>query len=123
MLREARNDRAGSAVMDAAPVESVIFYCRPGCGFCAVLRRRLRHAGLAVIEVNIWEDPAAAAFVRSVAGGNETVPTVVVGRRALVNPAARQVLDAVRAEAPHLPPATLPSRPRACRWWWRTKPR
>ena len=32
-------------------------------------------------EVNIWKDPAAAAFVRSVADGNETVPTVTVAGR------------------------------------------
>ena len=29
-------------------------------------------------RVNIWRDPDAAARVRAAAGGNETVPTVVV---------------------------------------------
>jgi hypothetical protein len=51
-------------------------------------------------EVNIWEDPSAAAFVRSVAGGNETVPTVTVGGRSFVNPSAETVLDAARELAP-----------------------
>jgi hypothetical protein len=49
--------------------------------------------------VNIWEDPEAAAFVRSVARGNETVPTVTVGDVALVNPSVgelQRVLDAGR---------------------------
>jgi mycoredoxin len=32
-----------------------------------------------MVEINIWEDPQAAARVRSVANGNETVPTVFVG--------------------------------------------
>jgi len=36
-------------------------------------------------ELNIWTDPAAAAFVRSVNGGDETVPTVAVAGETLVN--------------------------------------
>jgi hypothetical protein len=47
---------------------------------------------VALDERNIWEDPDAAAFVRSVARGNETVPTVVVRGSALVNPPAAEVL-------------------------------
>jgi mycoredoxin len=78
----------------------VVFYWRPGCGFCLMLRRRLRRAGVTLEERNIWEDPEAAAFVRSVAGGNETVPTVVVEGRALVNPSARTVLDRLGVERP-----------------------
>jgi len=70
----------------------VTVYWRPGCGFCHVLRRQLDRAGVERTEVNIWEDPTAAALVRSVARGNETVPTVLVGDRALVNPSAREVL-------------------------------
>jgi inosine-uridine nucleoside N-ribohydrolase len=50
-------------------------------------------------EVNIWQDPAAAAAVRAVADGNETVPTVEVGGRWLVNPRARQVRDLVAGQS------------------------
>jgi hypothetical protein len=75
-----------------------------------------------VQEVNIWNDRAAAAFVRSVASGNETVPTVVVGPHAYVNPAARDVLDAVRRHAPHLLPAPSAETPRRRRLFgWRNK--
>ncbi|GAB3394184.1 glutaredoxin family protein [Amycolatopsis echigonensis] len=80
----------------------VEFYWRPGCPFCSRLRGDLRRVGLPLREINIWERPAAAATVRAVAGGNETVPTVVVGEKAMVNPTAGQVLDAVRAQAPEL---------------------
>lgn len=73
----------------------VRLYWRPGCGFCMMLRFRLHRQHLAMEEVNIWEDPDAAAFVRSVAGGNETVPTVVVGDRVFVNPSPREVIGAV----------------------------
>jgi len=110
--------------VDTAPVDSVIFYWRPGCGFCAALRRRLRRAGLAVVEVNIWQDRTAAAVVRSVARGNETVPTVVVGRQALVNPTVGDVLEAVRNEAPHLLPDPTPQLAvRHWPFWWRVKAR
>jgi hypothetical protein len=53
-------------------------------------------------EVNIWADPAGAATVRSITGGSETVPTVIVAGTGLVNPKVRTVLDAVRAVAPDL---------------------
>ena len=72
---------------------TAIFYWRPRCGFCMSLRRELERSGVALEERNIWEDEASAAFVRGVANGNETVPTVVVRGKALVNPSARQVVD------------------------------
>lgn len=87
-------------VPDSSPTTEaplVRLYWRPGCAFCAVLRFRLHRHHLAMEEINIWDDPAAAAFVRSVAGGNETVPTVVIGDRSLVNPSPREVIDAVTA--------------------------
>lgn len=76
----------------ADDVPTVEFYWRPGCMFCSALRRKLRNAGVALDERNIWEDPDAATFVRSVANGNETVPTVVAGEDALVNPTVAEVL-------------------------------
>lgn len=74
----------------------VTFFWRPGCGFCASLRTALVREGLTLDEQNIWEDPDAAAFVRSVAGGNETVPTVVVAGQALVNPPPSVVVSLAR---------------------------
>lgn len=71
---------------------TVEFYWRPGCGFCSSLRHALDRAGVKLKERDIWEDPEAAAFVRSVAQGNETVPTVVVAGEAMVNPRPGQVL-------------------------------
>jgi glutaredoxin len=99
----------GSPTVDVP--DAVVVYWRPGCLYCVFLRRTFRRAGLVLREVNIWEDRAAAALVRSVAGGNETVPTVVVGQHAFVNPAPRAVLDLVRNQAPHL----LPNSPAAGR--------
>ncbi|ROQ60213.1 glutaredoxin-like protein [Streptomyces sp. 840.1] len=77
----------------------VVVYWRPGCPYCMKLRLRLRFTKLEYTEVNIWRDPDAAAFVRSVADGNETVPTVTVGGKAMVNPSKRQVMAAA-ARAP-----------------------
>lgn len=45
---------------------AVEFYTRPGCPFSMILRARLGHTNLPVREVNIWEDPEAAAGVRAV---------------------------------------------------------
>jgi mycoredoxin len=84
---------------------AVEFYWRPGCPFCAMLKADLDRCGLPLREVNIWEEPEAAARVRRVADGNETVPTVFVGPAAMVNPTVNEVLAAVRTHAPELLPA------------------
>lgn len=100
----ARPNGLGQDVSDQTP-DAITFYWRPGCGFCMGLERRLVGLGVPLDKRNIWEDAEAAATVRSVARGNETVPTVVVGDLAMVNPTVERVLDAIRAEAPHLEPA------------------
>lgn len=78
----------------------VMLYWRPGCPYCSGLKRRLRPLGVRTTEVNIWADPDAAALLRSVAGGNETVPTVIIGGTAMVNPTGQEVLRAARQLAP-----------------------
>lgn len=74
------------------PSTDVVVYWRPGCPFCSSLHAGLTRAGVSFQRVNIWDDPEAAAFVRSVARGNETVPTVTVGDVSLVNPRAEDVV-------------------------------
>jgi mycoredoxin len=80
-------------------------YWRPGCPYCAMLRLGLRGARVRAEWINIWDDQAAAARVRSITGGDETIQTVVVGTRAMVNPSPRQVAVAVRAGQPGTVPA------------------
>lgn len=89
---------------------SILFYWRPGCGFCRALEAELADLGLDVERHNIWEEPEAAAFVRSVANGNETVPTVAVGPVSMVNPRGAEVLAAAREHAPHLVPDVIEDR-------------
>lgn len=85
-------------LVPAAPAITV--YWRPACPYCQRLRRGLRRAGVATSERDIWADDDAAATVRAVAGGDETVPTVEIDGRFLVNPSVRQVLAAVGTEPP-----------------------
>ncbi len=87
---------------DTEPIHRVDLYWRPGCIFCRSLRASLRRSGIPVNEINIWNDVAAAARVRAVAGGNETVPTVFVGSDALVAPTRKAVIGLVAERAPHL---------------------
>jgi mycoredoxin len=85
-------------------METVTVYWRPGCPYCARLRRDLRVLGVPAREVNIWADESAAAAVRELAGGNETVPTIVIGGRGYVNPSASAVLAEVRRVDPGFAP-------------------
>lgn len=97
--------------------EAIVFYWRPGCGFCMGLDRQLTQLGIPLEKRNIWDDPEHAATVRSIAGGNETVPTVVIGDARLVNPTAAEVLREMQTHAPHLVPdvAELPEAGRTAR--------
>ena len=52
----------------------------------------------------IRDRPEAAAAVREIADGNETVPTVVIGEAKMVNPSPDQVLQAISNNAPELMP-------------------
>jgi mycoredoxin len=78
-----RSVTAAEAVQAGKP----IIYWRPGCQFCLRLRFALLGSAGGASWVNIWSDPAAAAAVRAVAAGNETVPTVVTTTESRVNPA------------------------------------
>src|ERR1700679_866077 len=67
-------------------------YTTTWCGFCKNLKRQLGKVGIEMIEVDIELDPAAAEFVMSVNGGNQTVPTVLFpDGSTLCNPSAAQV--------------------------------
>lgn len=73
----------------------VTIYWRPGCPFTARLRMATRSHRDRARWVNIWEDEAGRAFVASVNGGNETVPTVVIDGVPHTNPAPSVVTAAL----------------------------
>jgi mycoredoxin len=73
-------------------------YTTSWCGFCRTLKKQLARAGIELAEVDIERDEAAAEFVMSVNGGNQTVPTVVFpDGTTLVNPSAAQVRERLAA--------------------------
>ena len=104
MTDTAGTDTAGT---DTA---GITVYWRPGCGFCSGLFNQLDRLSIPYSKVDIWSDPAGAAFVRAVARGNETVPTVSVGPVSMVNPSAREVLDAAAKHAPSAVPTNFKPR-------------
>ena len=76
----------------------LIMYTTPWCGFCRNLKKQLARDGIEMAEVDIEQDSAAAEFVMSVNGGNQTVPTVVFpDGTTLVNPSAAQVRERLAA--------------------------
>jgi mycoredoxin len=72
--------------------QPLTMYTTTWCAFCKRLKSQLARDGIEISEVNIEEDPAAADYVMSVNGGNQTVPTVVFpDGSAMTNPSAAQV--------------------------------
>lgn len=80
-------------------VDEITFYWRPGCPFCQMLEAAIAQTipHLKLNKRNIWQDQTAASFVRSVADGNETVPTVTVGDTHLVNPNISDLVAAINS--------------------------
>ena len=66
--------------------------------------RKLDKLGVVRVEHNIWDDPGDAQVVRQHANGNETVPTVVIGEQAFVNPSAGELIAYLGVHHPHLLP-------------------
>ena len=71
---------------------AVVMYSTTWCGYCRRLKSQMDRAGVAYSEVDIELDPASAALVEKVNGGNRTVPTVVFpDGSAMTNPSLRDV--------------------------------
>lgn len=89
---------------------SAVVYWRPGCRHCVSLRMRLMRARLPtrVSWVDIWADPEAAAYVRDLNDGDETVPTVIrPDGSAVTNPEPILLIEALRQGSE--PPARHPN--------------
>jgi mycoredoxin len=73
-------------------------YSTPWCGYCYRLKSQLDREGIEYEVVNIEQNPAAADFVMSVNGGNQTVPTVRFSDgTTLTNPSIVQVKERLAA--------------------------
>ena len=80
--------------------QRVTMYATSWCGFCRRLKSQLAREGIEVADIDIERDPAAADYVMSVNGGNQTVPTVVFpDGTALTNPSAAEVRNRLAALA------------------------
>lgn len=79
--------------LDTGPDQgAVTMFSTTWCGYCRSLKRALDREGITYREINIEEQPEAAAFVMSVNGGNRTVPTVLFpDGSAATNPSLTQV--------------------------------
>ncbi|OBF28043.1 mycoredoxin [Mycobacterium sp. ACS4331] len=70
----------------------LIMYSTSWCGYCRRLKTALKSENISYTEVDIEADPAAADFVASVNGGNQTVPTVkFADGTTMTNPNIREV--------------------------------
>lgn len=69
-------------------------YSTPWCGYCRRLKSQFDREGIGYVVVDIEQDLAAAEYVMSVNGGNQTVPTVrFPDGSALTNPSIVQVKE------------------------------
>ena len=75
------------------PSTALDIFTTQWCGSCVRLKAQLDRLGIAYREIDIEQDPAGAAFVMGVNGGNRTVPTVRFSDgSAATNPRAAEVM-------------------------------
>jgi mycoredoxin len=75
-------------------------YSTSWCGYCRRLKAQLDREQIPYEVVDIEQDPAAADYVMSVNGGNQTVPTVrFEDGSALTNPSIADVRQKLAALA------------------------
>jgi mycoredoxin len=75
--KEARPMGADTTSAEAVTADTLTMYTTTWCGYCRRLKTQLKSEGIDWVEVDIEQVPDAAAFVESVNGGNQTVPTVL----------------------------------------------
>ncbi len=76
-------------------------YSTTWCGYCYRLKSQFDREGIAYEVVDIERDQAAAEYVMSVNGGNQTVPTVrFPDGGALTNPSIVDVKNRLAATTP-----------------------
>lgn len=77
---------------------TVTMYSTTWCGYCRRLKSQMEREGIAYTEVNIEEDPQAAALVEKANNGNQTVPTLLFADgTTLTNPSVAQVKQKLAA--------------------------
>ena len=83
---------------------SVVMYSTTWCGDCRRSKSLLDRMGVPYQEINIDDDPEAAATVQQLNRGYRSVPTIVIdGTTVLTEPSDRQLmaaLDLTRATMP-----------------------
>lgn len=78
--------------MTVTDAPALTIYSTTWCGYCRRLKKQLDESGIGYVEIDIEEDPASAAFVGSVNGGNHVVPTVKYADGSVAtNPSLAQV--------------------------------
>jgi len=71
---------------------TITMYSTTWCGYCRRLKTQLDREGIGYTEVDIEQVPDAAAYVREVNNGNQTVPTVLFpDGTAVTNPSIAEV--------------------------------
>ena len=77
-LRASGHEPLQAARAVAKAGRAVVVLWRPGCPYSSALRRRATREGLDVHWVNIWRDEDAYELCRSINGGSEETPTVML---------------------------------------------
>ena len=76
-------------------------YSTSWCGYCHRLKSQLDREGIPYTVIDIEQDEASAAYVESVNGGNQTVPTLRFDDgSALTNPTIVEVKQHLASRTP-----------------------
>ena len=79
--------------------QTIVMYTKAWCGDCQRAKQFFLDYEIEYEEIDVDADEEAAAFVRSVNNGRETVPTIVfTDQSILVEPSNKQLAHKMRVE-------------------------
>lgn len=89
-FRNEEDPAEGSTAVDAVtqsaePMPDVVMYTTTWCPSCRMAKRYFQENEIPYQEIDIEEDPGAAAQVQSWARGYKTVPTFLIGETVVVD--------------------------------------
>lgn len=88
---------------DSAPDQSpLVVYTTTWCGPCVRLKARLTERAVTFVEIDIEQNPDAAAWVAAANDGMQLVPTVrFADDTAMANPSVDAVVERLATLTPH----------------------
>jgi mycoredoxin len=93
LLHVNSNEVCDIIMSESTTQNEIMFYSTSWCGDCRRSRKVFQAMGVSFVDIDIEEDPAAAAIVRQVNRGSQSVPTIIFPDGSVLVEPSNRVLE------------------------------